>query len=89
MGLEETSNGWSSTGVGTSAGVTVTKAASSDTTQKHMISGIAVSGDAAALVTIESPRLDGAFGSASLVRSTASTPSHRTCSREPTAPRCS
>jgi hypothetical protein len=44
---------WSGTGVGTNAGVTVTKAAV--TGQRHSCAGIQCSGDAAALVTIESP----------------------------------
>jgi len=44
---------FSGTGVGTNAGVTVTQAAS--TGYKHTVSGIQCSGDAAALVTIESP----------------------------------
>lgn len=44
---------WSATDVGTSAGVTVTKAAASG--QTHACTDIQCSGDAAALVTVESP----------------------------------
>ena len=43
------------TGTGTNAGVTVTETASTDGNRKHVIYGIQCSGDAAALVTIESP----------------------------------
>lgn len=46
-------DGWSATGVGTTAGVTVTKTGASGTTQ--MVTGIQVSGDATATVSIESP----------------------------------
>ena len=46
---------FSATGVGTNSGVTVTQAAPSDTARHYTCSGIQVSGDAAALVTIESP----------------------------------
>lgn len=46
---------FSATGVGTNAGVTVTQAAPSDTRRHYTCTGIQVSGDAAALVTIESP----------------------------------
>ena len=44
---------FSGTGVGTNAGVTVTQAASG--TKTYEVTGIQVSGDTAALVTIESP----------------------------------
>lgn len=43
------------TGVGTTAGVTVTQAAPSDTNSYYSVTGIQCSGDAAAVVTIESP----------------------------------
>jgi hypothetical protein len=43
------------TGVGTTAGVTVTQAAPTDVTDKYVLYGIQCSGDAAALVTVESP----------------------------------
>ena len=46
-------DGWSATGVGTTAGVTVTKTGASGQTQ--MVTGIQVSGDATATVTVESP----------------------------------
>lgn len=46
---------FSATGVGTNAGVTVTQAAPSDTSRRYTVLGIQCSGDAAALVTIESP----------------------------------
>lgn len=45
---------WQATGVGTSSGVTVTKAAAS-TPKTHFCQGIQCSGDAAAVVTVESP----------------------------------
>lgn len=45
--------GWNATGTGTTAGVTVTKAAVAG--QKHVVTRIDCSGDAAAVVTIESP----------------------------------
>lgn len=45
--------GWSETGVGTSAGVTVTHAAIEG--QKHVVTEISCSSDAAAVVTVESP----------------------------------
>lgn len=45
---------WSSTGVGTSAGVTVTHTVSVPATVAE-VTGIQASGDAAAVVTIESP----------------------------------
>lgn len=44
---------WSGTGVGTNAGVTVTHTGSSGKT--HAVTGVQCSGDAAAVVTIESP----------------------------------
>lgn len=44
---------WSGTGVGTNAGVTVTQAGAAGKVQ--VVSGIDCSGDAAAIVTIESP----------------------------------
>lgn len=44
---------WNATGVGTNAGVTVTKAATVG--KKHVVTHISGSGDAAALITIESP----------------------------------
>lgn len=44
---------WNTAGVGTNAGVTVTKAATAG--QRHVVTHISGSGDAAALVTIESP----------------------------------
>lgn len=44
---------WSEAGVGTNSGVTVTHAANQN--MVHVVTGIQVSGDAAALVTIESP----------------------------------
>lgn len=44
---------WAADGVGTNAGVTVTKTA--ETGHIHGVSGIQCSGDAAAVVTIESP----------------------------------
>lgn len=43
------------TGVGTTAGVTVTQAAPTETTDRYCVVGIQCSGDAAALVTVESP----------------------------------
>lgn len=46
---------FSATGVGTNAGVTVTQAAPTNTSRLYTCLGIQVSGDAAALVTIESP----------------------------------
>lgn len=46
--------GWSGTGVGTSAGVTVTHTKTSGATY-CLVTGVQCSGDAAALVTIESP----------------------------------
>lgn len=46
---------WSSTGVGTNAGVTVTKTAPSNANFFYSVVGIQCSGDAAAVVTIESP----------------------------------
>lgn len=48
-------NRWSATDVGTNAGVTVTKAAPADTARHYACLGIQCSGDAAALVTVESP----------------------------------
>lgn len=45
---------WSGTGVGTNAGVTVTHTLTAGA-QKAVVESIEVSGDAAALVTIESP----------------------------------
>lgn len=44
---------WNATGVGTNAGVSVTKAAV--TGKRYAVTGIQCSGDAAAVVTIESP----------------------------------
>lgn len=44
---------WSETGVGTSSGVTVTHALAAG--KKHVVTGIQCSGDAAAIVTVESP----------------------------------
>lgn len=44
---------WTGTGVGTNAGVTVTKAAA--TGKRYQVTGIQCSGDAAAVVTVESP----------------------------------
>ena len=44
---------WNATGVGTTAGVTVTKAAVED--RQFAVTSIHCSGDAAAVVTIESP----------------------------------
>lgn len=46
---------FSATAVGTNAGASATQAAPSDTGRHYFCSGIQVSGDAAALVTIESP----------------------------------
>lgn len=46
-------DGWTASGVGTNAGVTVTQAAVA--TGQFLITSIDCSGDAAALVTIESP----------------------------------
>lgn len=46
---------FSATGVGTNSGVTVTKAAPTDTARHYTCLGIQCSGDAAAVVTIESP----------------------------------
>lgn len=46
------SGGWSATGVGTNAGVTVTH---TNTTLTPKVVGIQVSSDVAALVTVESP----------------------------------
>lgn len=43
------------TGVGTNAGVTVTQAAPSDVADQYFVTGIQCSGDAACVVTIESP----------------------------------
>ncbi len=51
--LGNATGSWSGTGVGTNAGVSVTKAAIVG--QRHECAGIQCSGDAAALVTIESP----------------------------------
>ena len=45
---------WSATGVGTNAGVTVTHALTAGA-QRAVVTGIEVSGDAAALITVESP----------------------------------
>lgn len=45
--------GWSGTGAGTNAGVTVTQAAAAG--KVHHVMGIQCSGDAAAIVTVESP----------------------------------
>lgn len=45
--------GWSGTGVGTNAGVSVEQAAG--TSKTHHVHGIQCSGDAAAIVTVESP----------------------------------
>lgn len=50
---ERKGGGWSGTGVGTNAGVTVTQAAATGKT--HHVHGIQCSGDAAAVVTVESP----------------------------------
>lgn len=46
---------WNATGTGTNAGVTVTKAADATTPAIHCVTGIQCSGDAACVVTIESP----------------------------------
>lgn len=46
---------WQATGTGTTAGVTVTKAAPSQATDVYCVTSIDCSGDAAAVVTIESP----------------------------------
>ena len=46
---------WQESGVGTISGVTVTHAADSRTGTHHFVSGIQCSGDAAAVVTVESP----------------------------------
>lgn len=46
---------FSATGVGTNSGVTVTKTAPGNANHLYNVTGIACSGDAAALVTIESP----------------------------------
>lgn len=51
--LQRVADRWSENGVGTNAGVTVTHAASASLT--HIVTGIQVSGDLAALITIESP----------------------------------
>jgi hypothetical protein len=52
--FDKARNRWSGTGVGTNAGVTVTQSAPV-ANRKLTCSGIQCSGDAAALVTIESP----------------------------------
>lgn len=44
---------WTGTGVGTNAGVTVTKAAAQG--KRYSVTGVQCSGDAAAVVTVESP----------------------------------
>ena len=46
---------WQEDAVGTTTGVTATKAAPPEATDVHFATGIQCSGDAAALVTIESP----------------------------------
>lgn len=46
---------FSATGVGTNSGVTVTQTKAADTARHYTCLGIQCSGDAAALVTIESP----------------------------------
>lgn len=46
---------FSVTGVGTTAGVTVTKTAPTDPADVYNVAGVQCSGDVAALVTIESP----------------------------------
>lgn len=46
---------FSATGVGTNAGVTVTQSAPSATGDRYFVTGIQCSGDAACIVTIESP----------------------------------
>lgn len=53
MPRERTYADWSATGAGTSSGVTVTK--SYIATKTHKVTNIQCSGDAAALVTVESP----------------------------------
>jgi hypothetical protein len=54
MGYDEKARDfWTSTGVGTSAGVTVTKAAVAG--ESHVATSIDASGDTACIVTIESP----------------------------------
>jgi hypothetical protein len=50
---EKAEDFWTSSGVGTNAGVTVTKAAVAG--KAYVVTGLGVSGDAAALVTVESP----------------------------------
>lgn len=46
---------WSATGTGTNAGVTVTKSAPTSATRRYLVTGIECSGDAACVVTVESP----------------------------------
>lgn len=46
---------FSATGVGTNAGVTVTQTAPTATNDYYSVTGIQCSGDAAAIVTVESP----------------------------------
>ena len=46
---------WQEDAVGVAAGVSATKAAPPEATDVHFVTGIQCSGDAAALVTIESP----------------------------------
>ena len=46
---------FNASGVGTNAGVTVTQAAASDALKKALVTAIQCSGDAACLVTVESP----------------------------------
>jgi hypothetical protein len=46
---------FNASGVGTNAGVTVTQAAPSDLADVYYVAGIQCSGDAACIVTIESP----------------------------------
>lgn len=46
---------FSGTGAGTTAGVTVTESAPSNGNHRHVCTNIQASGDAAALVTVESP----------------------------------
>lgn len=52
---EKVEAAFSGTGTGTNAGVTVTQAAGSHTADIYAVTGIQCSGDAAALVTVESP----------------------------------
>lgn len=53
--LDDKYQTWQEDGTGTTAGVTLTHAAETSPNKRHIVTGIQCSGDAAALVTIESP----------------------------------